>query len=213
MATRPTRPGTSADPGVSGTGARRDGYEPVFWTAFRRSANPMILVDLGRRIVAVNDAGAAVAGRSVESLVGLPFSRLLEDPHDALDDATWRSLVFSGETFGHRRIRCPDGSTTVVDFAMRAATIDERVLVLGVAIHAHIEQDANDLHAPAPLTPREREIVHLIALGYVSREICAKLHVAPDTVRTHVRNAMAKTGARTRAQLVAIALSEGLLED
>jgi DNA-binding CsgD family transcriptional regulator len=173
----------------------------------------MVIVDLDRRIVAVNDAGAAVAGRPVESLVGVPFSRLLDDPHEALDDAAWRSLVFSGETFGHRRIRRPDGSTTVVDFAMRAATIDERVLVLGVGIHAHVDRDANDAHAPAPLTPREREIVRLIALGFVSREICEQLHVAPDTVRTHVRNAMAKTGARTRAHLIAIALSDGLLGD
>jgi DNA-binding CsgD family transcriptional regulator len=55
--------------------------------------------------------------------------------------------------------------------------------------------------------------VQLIALGHVSREICEDLHVAPDTVRAHVRNALAKTGARTRAQLIAIALSDGLLED
>jgi PAS domain S-box-containing protein len=172
----------------------------------------MMIVDFDRQIVAVNDAGAAIAGRSVESLVGRRFTTLLEDPADALGDEEWRSLIFSGESVGHRRISRPDGSTTVVDFAMRAATIDERVLVLGVAIHAHVERDTNDRHAPAPLTAREREIVHLIALGHVSREICDQLHVAPDTVRTHVRNAMAKTGARTRAQLIAIALGDGLLE-
>jgi PAS domain S-box-containing protein len=204
-------PGRTGPPGID-TGPRRDGYEPVFWTAFRRSGNPMMIVDFDRRIVAVNEAGAAVAGRSVESLVGRRFTTLLEDPGDALDDNAWRALVFSGESLGHRRIRRPDGSTTVVDFAMRAATIDERVLVLGVAIHAHVERDDNDRHAPAPLTAREREIVHLIALGHVSREICDMLHVAPDTVRTHVRNAMAKTGAKTRAQLIAIALGDGLLE-
>ena len=172
----------------------------------------MMIVDFDRLIVAVNEAGAGVAGRSVESLVGCRFTTLLEDPADALDDEAWRALVFSGESVGHRRIRRPDGSTTVVDFAMRAATIDERVLVLGVAIHAHVERDDNDRHTPAPLTAREREIVRLIALGHVSREICEMLHVAPDTVRTHVRNAMAKTGARTRAQLIAIALGDGLLE-
>ena len=205
------RPGRTGPPDAS-TGPGRDGYEPVFWTAFRRSGNPMMIVDFDRLIVAVNEAGAGVAGRSVESLVGRRFTTLLEDPGDALDDNAWRALVFSGESLGHRRIRRPDGSTTVVDFAMRAATIEERVLVLGVAIHAHVERDDNDRHAPAPLTAREREIVHLIALGHVSREICDMLHVAPDTVRTHVRNAMAKTGAKTRAQLIAIALGDGLLE-
>jgi DNA-binding CsgD family transcriptional regulator len=46
----------------------------------------------------------------------------------------------------------------------------------------------------------------------VTSEICTDLHIAPDTVRAHVRNAMAQTGARTRAQLVAIALSDGLLD-
>ena len=206
-----TGPGRTGPPDVD-TGPGRDGYEPVFWTAFRRSGNPMMIVDFDRLIVAVNEAGAGVAGRSAESLVGRRFTTLLEDPADALDDKAWRALVFSGESVGHRRIRRPDGSTTVVDFAMRAATIDERVLVLGVAIHAHVERDDNDRHAPAPLTAREREIVHLIALGHVSREICDMLHVAPDTVRTHVRNAMAKTGAKTRAQLIAIALGDGLLE-
>ena len=206
-----TGPGRTGPPDVD-TGPGRDGYEPVFWTAFRRSGNPMMIVDFDRLIVAVNEAGAAVAGRSVESLVGRRFTTLLEDPSDALDNDAWRALVFSGESTGHRRIRRPDGSTTVVDFAMRAATIDERVLVLGVAIHSHVERDDNDRHAPAPLTAREREIVHLIALGHVSREICDMLHVAPDTVRTHVRNAMGKTGAKTRAQLIAIALGDGLLE-
>ena len=34
----------------------------------------------------------------------------------------------------------------------------------------------------------------------------------PDTIRSHVRNAMAKTGAHTRAQLVALLLADGLLE-
>ena len=67
-------------------------------------------------------------------------------------------------------------------------------------------------HEPAPLTPREREIVRLIALGETTPQICAALFIAPDTVRSHVRNAMAKTGARTRAQLIAIALTDGLLE-
>ena len=95
---------------------------------------------------------------------------------------------------------------------MRAATIDERVLVLGVAIHAHVERDDNDRHAPAPLTAREREIVHLIALG----------HVEPGDLRHAPRRAGHRPDARaqrdgqdrrrTRAQLIAIALGDGLLE-
>ncbi len=54
------------------------------------------------------------------------------------------------------------------------------------------------------LTHREREVVTLIALGHETAEIGRELHISPETVRTHVRNAMSKLGARTRAQLVAV---------
>ena len=51
----------------------------------------------------------------------------------------------------------------------------------------------------------------LIAMGETGPEIAEHLHLSHDTVRTHVRNAMAKLGARSRAHLVAKALSEGLI--
>ena len=212
MATGAIRPGAPDDPGGTGARAHDDGYGPVFWTAFRRSSNPMMLIDLERRIVAANDAGAQLTGRPPEALVGLPFADLLDDPTESMDDEAWHERVVAGESYGHRCIRRADGSTVIVDFAMRAARVDGRILVLGVGLHITAEHDANTVHEPAALTPRERAIVHLIAIGRVTREICDDLHVAPDTVRTHVRNAMAKTGARTRAQLIAIALGDGLLE-
>jgi DNA-binding NarL/FixJ family response regulator len=63
---------------------------------------------------------------------------------------------------------------------------------------------------PRTLTRREREIVRLVAQGSSGPEIAAELHIAHDTVRTHVRNAMTKLGARSRAHLVAKALGDGL---
>jgi len=61
-----------------------------------------------------------------------------------------------------------------------------------------------------PLSDREREILYLIALGHTSPEIADQLHITHNTVRTHARNAMEKTGARSRAHLVAKALGEGI---
>jgi PAS domain S-box-containing protein len=190
-----------------------DSYARVFWTAFRNSANAMFLVDLDRRIVAVNEAGAALAGSSAEALTGERIPTLLDDPAEAPDDTLWRTQVLRGEWFGRRRIRRPDGSIRIVDFAMRATRAGGSVLVLGVCTRARPGARSDQRHDQAPLTAREQEIVRRIALGEVTPEICAELHIAPDTVRTHVRNAMAKTGARTRAQLIAIALTEGLLDD
>jgi DNA-binding CsgD family transcriptional regulator len=57
-----------------------------------------------------------------------------------------------------------------------------------------------------PLTRREREILGLLAEGMSGAQIAGKLVLSPETVRTHVRNAMAKLGASTRSQAVALAL-------
>jgi DNA-binding CsgD family transcriptional regulator len=61
----------------------------------------------------------------------------------------------------------------------------------------------------ARLTPRERKVVSLIAKGYETDEIAHQLFITSATVRTHVRNAMSRFGARTRAQLVAAVMSAG----
>ena len=173
----------------------------------------MFVVDLERRIFAVNAAAATLAMQPAEALNGQRITTLLEDPDEAPDDATWRAQVLRGEVFGRRHIVRPDGTRRIVDFAMRASRAGGTVLVLGVCLRHRPAPTTDIEHDPAPLTPREKEILHRIALGETSPEICAALHIAPDTVRAHVRNAMAKTGARTRAQLVAIALTEGLLDE
>ncbi len=216
MAARPTRPAQQqADRSPGGVRAARpdDSYAHVFWTAFRRSANAMFVAGLDRRIVAVNEAGTVLAGRSADALIGERMTALLDDPEQAPDDAAWRAQVLRGESFGQRRIGRPDGSTRVVDYAMRASRAGGTVLVLGVCVRDRGAPRSEGAHEPAPLTKREQEIVGRIALGEVTAEICAELHIAPDTVRAHVRNAMAKTGARTRAQLIAIALTERLIDD
>jgi putative two-component system response regulator len=59
------------------------------------------------------------------------------------------------------------------------------------------------------LSPREREIVGLLARGASGEEIAEQLFLSTHTVRTHVRNAMAKTNAHTRAHLVALATQGG----
>ena len=58
---------------------------------------------------------------------------------------------------------------------------------------------------------REREVLELLADGATDGQIAARLAVSPATVQTHVRNAKAKLGARTRAQAVALALQRGLI--
>ncbi|MGN9790848.1 response regulator [Streptomyces sp. NPDC054847] len=61
------------------------------------------------------------------------------------------------------------------------------------------------------LTVREREVLVLVAGGHSNDEIATRLEVSPLTVKTHVNRAMAKLGARDRAQLVVTAYESGLV--
>jgi DNA-binding NarL/FixJ family response regulator len=61
------------------------------------------------------------------------------------------------------------------------------------------------------LTAREREVVTLIAGGLSNEEIAAKLYMSVSTAKTHATRAMAKLGARDRAQLVVTAYESGLV--
>ncbi|MCZ7460804.1 response regulator [Streptomyces sp. WMMC940] len=63
----------------------------------------------------------------------------------------------------------------------------------------------------AALTGREREVLVLVAGGHSNDGIADRLEVSPLTVKTHVNRAMAKLGARDRAQLVVIAYESGLV--
>jgi DNA-binding NarL/FixJ family response regulator len=62
------------------------------------------------------------------------------------------------------------------------------------------------------LTERERDVVALVGTGLTNQEIADRYSVSPFTVKTHVNRAMAKLGARDRAQLVIAAYESGLVQ-
>jgi DNA-binding CsgD family transcriptional regulator len=61
------------------------------------------------------------------------------------------------------------------------------------------------------LTARQLQILQLIANGRTTAQIATELFLTTDSVKTHVRRALAKLGARDRAHAVALALCSGLL--
>jgi DNA-binding NarL/FixJ family response regulator len=63
----------------------------------------------------------------------------------------------------------------------------------------------------AKLTPREREILRLVAHGLTNAEIARRLVISPLTAKTHVARILAKLDCRDRAQLVALAYEIGLV--
>jgi DNA-binding CsgD family transcriptional regulator len=69
---------------------------------------------------------------------------------------------------------------------------------------------AAESHPKRRVTPRELEVLALVAEGYSTSEIARALWITEETVRTHVRRLLDRVGARTRAHAVAIAYREGL---
>jgi len=70
--------------------------------------------------------------------------------------------------------------------------------------------DKDLLHRFEALTPRERDVIVLVASGLDNHEIAAQMSVSPFTVKTHAVRAMTKVGARDRAQLVTFTFRAGL---
>jgi len=62
-----------------------------------------------------------------------------------------------------------------------------------------------------PLTPREREVLELVAQGLANKEIASRLGISERTVKFHIASIMDKLGAENRAQATALALQRGLL--
>jgi DNA-binding NarL/FixJ family response regulator len=78
-------------------------------------------------------------------------------------------------------------------------------VLAGVLVSAHTTDKVPSL------TQREREVLRELADGLSNEEIGKKLFISPETVRTHVRKAMAKLEADTRTQAVATALRQSLI--
>ena len=83
--------------------------------------------------------------------------------------------------------------------------------VVDSAIVARLLRHRDRPDALAALTAREREILELVAEGANNRVIAARLAISRHTVKFHVASILAKLGAGSRAEAVALALRAGLL--
>ncbi len=103
--------------------------------------------------------------------------------------------------------------------AIRAVAANKTYLspgISGVVVSDYVQRLKGDAPALRPgLTPREREVLQLVAEGKSTKEIAALLHVSQKTIETHRQRVMDKVGVRSVAELTKFAIREGLtsLED
>ena len=75
-------------------------------------------------------------------------------------------------------------------------------------VAAHIAEHLSD----EALTPREHDVLRLVAEGNRNREIGEKLHISEETVKVHLKHIMEKLGASDRTEAVTIAVRRGFIE-
>jgi DNA-binding NarL/FixJ family response regulator len=109
-----------------------------------------------------------------------------------------------------------DVGPTLLLEAIRAAATGGALVSPSVTVRLleHVAQGRNRGAArqPAqPLSPRELDVVRLVALGRTNAEISAELYLALSTVKTHLGGVQAKLGARNRVEIAAWAWESGLV--
>jgi PAS domain S-box-containing protein len=194
--------------------ARKDGWSALFSTAFKQSRNAMVLVDDQRVHVDVNGAYLKLLGYNRRDLIGQPLYRFVTGPSRA-SNQEWAAALAVGHFTGEADLICADGSRVAVQWGADTEVVTGRRLVLFVALGTsrwggRFRRTTSSARDAGELSGREGEIVQLISLGRSGPEIAEELQIAHNTVRTHVRNSMVKMGARSRAHLVAKALSSGV---
>jgi DNA-binding CsgD family transcriptional regulator len=144
-------------------------------------------------------------------------------PDDARETAEEiMAAVQRGQSWqGSFLLRRKDGSRFTAFVKDSPVLDDDRNLIgiVGVSIEIgdpelaravrSVISDGND-HAARKrtrgLSPRERQVLALLARGLTGEQIAERLVLSPETVRTHIRNAREKLGASTRVEAVTMAL-------
>ncbi len=190
-------------PDVDVVGSAADGNEAVDLAA---SLQPdVVLMDLGMP----NCDGVEATRRVREQLPGVQVIVLTTYADD-------RSVVAALRA-GARGFLTKDAGAAQIEQALAAvargeAAIDPAVQHHVVAAVANPDGAAPEAQCDLPdgLTPREAEVVSLIAEGLSNTEIAGRLFITEATVKSHINHLFTKTGVRDRAQAVTYAYRNGL---
>lgn len=173
----------------------------------------MVLLDDGRSVADVNNAFLSLSGYRRNQLMGQSVHTVVAGG-PLLTGEQWANAIGRDEFHGEVGLICADGTVVVHQWGATIAVVTGRRLVLMVMLSSskwggRFRRQLPEEQPVGEMSEREREVVQMVAMGRTGPEIAEGLGIAHDTVRTHVRNAMNKVGARSRAHLVAKALGEG----
>jgi DNA-binding NarL/FixJ family response regulator len=117
-------------------------------------------------------------------------------------------LLISGLDSGARGYALKEGTPSELTTALK--TVAEGGTYVDPRLHpALLSRRATQTQKS--LSKREREIMELLSQGLTGEQVAERLFLSPETIKTHIRNAMGKLEANTRVHAIAIALREGFI--
>lgn len=174
------------------------------------AAVALLVVDDDCRVAEANLAACRQLGLARDEIADRTLAELLAPAAADRLDGVWRAFHQTGGHAGPFELAWP-GAREPVDISVTAAVLPGRHLVLLSPSGAAEQPNGQPASSPRQPTSRERQILGMLAGGDTDTQVAGKLELSPATVQTHVRNAKAKLGARTRAQAVAMAMRRGLI--
>ena len=186
-------------------GEAADGEQAV--RLAERERPDVLLMDIRMPVLDGIEATRRIAGRSELASVHVVILTTFE-----IDE-----YIFDGLRAGAAGFLVKDTDAGELIRAVRVVAGGDALLSPAVTRRLIAEFTANarrprQVPGIGDLTPREREVVRLIATGLSNEEIARQLYVSQSTVKTHASRAMSKLAVRDRAQLVVAAYEAGIVQ-
>ena len=175
---------------------------------------PASLHDVEGRFVHMNAAAERASGRTNAQLLGGHFTDLLPEEARANVEAQFRRAVERGEPTDFQTVFV-DASGQLRGTRAQHLPLRDGDAIVGVLILAfdvrRVPAELARLKPDPRLTPRQLEILELIASGLSTMDVATQLTLSPETVRNHLRNAFRELRAHNRVEAIATAQRLGLL--
>ncbi|MCX5417095.1 response regulator transcription factor [Streptomyces sp. NBC_00059] len=193
-------------PGIEVVGAARDGDEAVALVA--ETAPDVVLMDLR-----MPRCDGVEATRRIRK--EYPATQVVVLTTFADDDSLFTALQAGARGYLTKDARGEEIAQAVAAVMSGEAGLSPKVqrrLLERVTAQPAMTGASVPAELPDGLTPREAEVLVLIAEGLSNTEIARTLHISRATVKTHINNLFAKTGARDRTGAVRYAYGRGLAQ-
>ncbi len=189
--------------GLEVVGEAPNGFEALELT--RRLRPDLVLMD-----IAMPDCNGLEATRLIKA--DFPETRIVIVTVSDDDEHLFEAIKSGAEGYLLKDMSAEDLGRTLGAIAAGEPALSCRLAAKILDEFARLAREGPAREPEDALTPRERDVLQLVAGGATNREIAAALYVSENTVNFHMKNILAKLHVKNRAQAAAYAVRRGMAE-